>query len=223
MCGIVGYTGKRAAQEIILAGLEKLEYRGYDSAGISLQGEDGLDAVRAVGNLSHLDAAMHASEGGVAVAAPPATTGIGHTRWATHGRVCEANAHPHFDTDDRVHVVVNGIVENYMELKQELQEAGAEFTSETDVEVIAHLIAEELGAGGIDLPEAVRRTYLRLRGHYAFVAMCAAEPRVRRPRRAARSGCRRLGRTRGCSRPAWRCRPSHTRDIRASGARPGLD
>ena len=115
MCGIVGYVGHRPVQEVLLAGLEKLEYRGYDSAGISMQAEGRLDSVRAVGNLSALRAAVEDSEeedagGGVAVAAPPATTGIGHTRWATHGRVTEENAHPHYDTDDRVHIVLNGIV-----------------------------------------------------------------------------------------------------------------
>src|SRR5688572_21539778 len=120
MCGIVGCVGHRPVQEILLDGLEKLEYRGYDSAGISLQTDGGVSSVRAVGNLSALRAAVDApaaERGLVAIAAPPATTGIGHTRWATHGRVCEENAHPHFDSDDRVHIVVNGIVENYMELK----------------------------------------------------------------------------------------------------------
>src|SRR4051812_6497721 len=180
MCGIVGYVGHRPAQEVLLAGLQKLEYRGYDSAGISIQSDGHLDSVRAVGNLSALRAAIDAppeSAGAVAVAAPPATTGIGHTRWATHGRVSEENAHPHFDTDNRVHIVVNGIVENYMELKQELLAQGAEFTSETDVEVMAHLIARELDATG-DLSEAVRLAYGRLRGHYALVAIAADEPRV---------------------------------------------
>src|SRR6187551_3780444 len=181
MCGIVGYVGQRSVQEILLAGLEKLEYRGYDSAGISIQGEQGLDVVRAVGNLAALKAAVadRAAEGdgGVAVLAPPATTGIGHTRWATHGRVTEENAHPHYDDEDRVHVVVNGIVENYMELKQELLDDGADFTSETDVEVMAHLIARELDETE-DLTEAVRRAYNRLRGHYAFVAVAADEPGV---------------------------------------------
>src|SRR5688500_16928998 len=178
MCGIVGYVGQRPVQDILLAGLEKLEYRGYDSAGISVQGEDGLEAVRAVGNLARLrEAVERDGEGAVAVLAPPATTGIGHTRWATHGRVCEANAHPHFDTDDRVHVVVNGIVENYVALKQELLEAGAVFTSETDAEVIAHLISRHL-EGGNALVDAVRLAYSRLRGHYAFVAIAADEPGV---------------------------------------------
>jgi glucosamine--fructose-6-phosphate aminotransferase (isomerizing) len=176
MCGIVGYVGQRPVQEILLAGLEKLEYRGYDSAGISLQSEGQLDSVRAVGNLSALRAAVeHGGGGGVAVAAPPATAGIGHTRWATHGRVTEENAHPHFDEDNRVHIVVNGIVENYMELKEELLAQGAEFTSETDVEVMAHLIARELEDTD-DLTEAVRRAYNRLRGHYALVAVAADEP-----------------------------------------------
>jgi glutamine---fructose-6-phosphate transaminase (isomerizing) len=181
MCGIVGYVGHRPVQEVLLAGLEKLEYRGYDSAGISMQSEGQLESVRAVGNLSALRAAVDrvAEEaehpGAVAVAAPPATTGIGHTRWATHGRVTEENAHPHFDDDNRVHIVVNGIVENYMELKEELLAQGAEFTSETDVEVMAHLIAQEFEQTE-DLTEAVRRAYNRLRGHYALVAVAAEEP-----------------------------------------------
>jgi glutamine---fructose-6-phosphate transaminase (isomerizing) len=185
MCGIVGYVGHRPVQEILLAGLQKLEYRGYDSAGISLQGDGRLESVRAVGNLSALRAALAApgaleardeyGGGAVAVAAPPMTTGIGHTRWATHGRVTEENCHPHFDAENRVHIVVNGIVENYMELKEELLADGVEFTSETDVEVMAHLIARELDETG-DLTEAVRRSYNRLRGHYAFVAVAADEP-----------------------------------------------
>src|SRR4051812_43212843 len=123
MCGIVGYVGQRSVQDVLLSGLEKLEYRGYDSAGISIHADGALESIRAVGNLSALKSAVASSGsegGGVAVLAPPATTGIGHTRWATHGRVTEENAHPHYDPDNRVHVVVNGIVENYMELKQEL-------------------------------------------------------------------------------------------------------
>src|SRR5215218_6645681 len=184
MCGIVGYVGHRPVQDVLLAGLEKLEYRGYDSAGISVQGGGALEAVRAVGNLRALRAAVAGRAGGdeqhgggVAVAAPPATAGIGHTRWATHGRVTEENAHPHFDGDNRVHIVVNGIVENYMELKEKLLEEGIEFTSETDVEVMAHLIAGELEETR-DLAEAVRRAYNLLRGHYALVAVAAEEPGV---------------------------------------------
>ena len=119
MCGIVGYVGKRPVQDLLLAGLTRLEYRGYDSAGISMIAGDAIDSVRAVGNLDHLRDAVSArvgddESGGVATATRTATTGIGHTRWATHGRVNEENAHPHFDTADRVHIVVNGIVENYL-------------------------------------------------------------------------------------------------------------
>src|SRR5215213_5431031 len=149
MCGIVGYVGQQAVQEILLAGLEKLEYRGYDSAGVSVLADGEIASVRAVGNLSKLREAVSRSNGGppdsdaapVATIARPATSGIGHTRWATHGRVTESNAHPHFDTSDRVHVVVNGIVENHVALKVRLGDMGAEFTSETDAEVIAHLIS----------------------------------------------------------------------------------
>jgi len=176
MCGIVGYVGDRPARELLLAGLEKLEYRGYDSAGISVLADGRVDAVRAVGNLEALRGALNGSpNGGVAVAERPATTGIGHTRWATHGRVCEANAHPHSDTDDRVHVVLNGIVENYRELKRELLAEGCEFSSETDAEVVAHLVGRYHDG---DLTEAVRGAYRRLEGHYAFVAMCADDPDV---------------------------------------------
>src|SRR6202012_1182603 len=146
MGGIVGYVGPRKARPLLLAGLEKLEYRGYDSAGISVLEGDRIDAVRAVGNLSALRDAIEAGgglqrdSGAVAVAERPQPgTGIGHTRWATHGGVTEENAHPHFDTSDRVHIVVNGIVENYISLKRRLQREGGPFTSETDAEVIAHL------------------------------------------------------------------------------------
>jgi glucosamine--fructose-6-phosphate aminotransferase (isomerizing) len=178
MCGIVGYVGTRPAQELLLAGLSRLEYRGYDSAGISVIAGDSIDAVRAVGNLDALRAKLHArgsDSGSVAVAERAAVTGIAHTRWATHGRVSEENAHPHYDSDDRVHVVVNGIVENYMALKERLLAKGVTFTSETDAEVIAHLIAE-LYEG--DLAGAVRAAYAQLEGHYAFVAMSLDEPDV---------------------------------------------
>ncbi len=174
MCGIVGYVGGRPVREVLLAGLGKLEYRGYDSAGISVIAGEQIEAVRAVGNLSALEAKLaEDGGGGVAVATKPARTGIGHTRWATHGRVSEENAHPHYDSDDRVHVVVNGIVENYMALKQRLQADGCVFTSETDAEVIAHLIAQLYDG---DLAAAVRSAYAQLEGHYAFVAMSVDEP-----------------------------------------------
>ncbi len=180
VCGIVGYVGRRPVQALLLEGLSRLEYRGYDSAGISMIRDGHIDAVRAVGNLSALEAKLNerattADRGGVAVAQRPATTGIGHTRWATHGRVSEQNAHPHGDSDDRVHVVVNGIVENYIALKERLLASGNVFTSETDAEVIAHLIAEHYDG---DLPDAVRAAYAELNGHYAFVAMSLDEPEV---------------------------------------------
>jgi glucosamine--fructose-6-phosphate aminotransferase (isomerizing) len=178
MCGIVGYVGKRPVQDLLLAGLTRLEYRGYDSAGISVIAGDAIESVRAVGNLQQLHDAVaartEADEGGVAVATRTATTGIGHTRWATHGRVNEENAHPHFDTADRVHIVVNGIVENYLQLRQRLSDMGAVFTSETDAEVIAHLIAHHMATGS--LCEAVRAAYAELEGHYAFVAMSLDDP-----------------------------------------------
>jgi glutamine---fructose-6-phosphate transaminase (isomerizing) len=183
VCGIVGYVGRRereqSVQELLFAGLRRLEYRGYDSAGISIIVDDRINAVRAVGNLSalraklDLQAGAQASAGAVALAERPATTGIGHTRWATHGRVSEENAHPHFDSADRVHVVVNGIVENYLALKERLAANGGVFTSETDAEVIAHLIAEHYDG---DLADAVRGAYAELEGHYAFVAMSLDEP-----------------------------------------------
>ncbi len=175
VCGIVGYVGARPARDLLLAGLTRLEYRGYDSAGISLIAEDRIEAVRAVGNLGALREKLAGGAGAVAVAERAATTGIGHTRWATHGRVSEENAHPHSDSADRVHVVVNGIVENYLALKDRLQADGNEFSSETDAEVIAHLIAD-LYEG--DLAEAVRAAYGQLEGHYAFVAMSLDEPDV---------------------------------------------
>jgi len=176
MCGIVGYVGGRPVRDLLLAGLSKLEYRGYDSAGISVIAGDRIEAVRAVGNLSALrEKLADGGSGAVALAELPATTGIGHTRWATHGRVSEENAHPHFDSGDRIHVVVNGIVENYLALKERLLAAGSVFTSETDAEVIAHLIADLYDG---DLAEAVRGAYNQLEGHYAFVAMSLDEPGV---------------------------------------------
>src|SRR4051812_16702491 len=181
MCGIVGYVGSRHCRELLLNGLEKLEYRGYDSAGVSVLADDRIDSVRAVGNLSKLREAVTervAPGGGVATAEAAeadGTTGIGHTRWATHGRVTEANAHPHFDTADRIHIALNGIVENYVELRDRLAGAGADFTSETDAEVVAHLIAHHYEG---DLEAAVQRAYGELRGHYAFVAMSLDEPEV---------------------------------------------
>jgi glucosamine--fructose-6-phosphate aminotransferase (isomerizing) len=172
MCGIVGYVGSRPCRDLLIAGLEKLEYRGYDSAGVSVISDGQIDSVRAVGNLSNLRSAVEAEsgngQGSVAVAAPPATIGVAHTRWATHGRVTEENAHPHGDCDDKIHIVLNGIIENHSELRRELEEQGHQFSSETDAEIVSHLIERHYEG---DLTEAVRAAFNALRGHYAFVAM----------------------------------------------------
>jgi glucosamine--fructose-6-phosphate aminotransferase (isomerizing) len=170
MCGIIGYVGPRECRDLLLEGLRRLEYRGYDSAGVSLLTAEDVASVHAVGNLQKLRDAVADGNGHVR-----GSTGIGHTRWATHGRVTEANAHPHSDTSGRVHIALNGIVENWVELRDRLQADGAVFTSETDAEVVAHLIAQHLNG---DLTEGVRRAYNELRGHYAFVAMSADHPGV---------------------------------------------
>ena len=170
MCGIIGYVGSRECRDLLLEGLQRLEYRGYDSAGLSLVTNGSIGSVHAVGNLQHLRDAVAASNGHL-----KGSTGIGHTRWATHGRVTQANAHPHWDTSERFHIVLNGIVENWSELRARLISEGAEFTSETDAEVVAHLIASHFDG---DLVEAVRLAYNELRGHYAFVAMSADQPEV---------------------------------------------
>jgi glutamine---fructose-6-phosphate transaminase (isomerizing) len=168
MCGIVGYVGRRPGKSIILDGLRRLEYRGYDSAGIALIEPGGIDTVRAVGNLDALFAA--AGENG-----SEASVGLGHTRWATHGRPSEENAHPHSDCTGRISIVLNGIVENYKELRLRLAERGHTFTSETDAEVVAHLIEKHAEDG---LTAAVRAALVELEGHYAFCAVSADEPDV---------------------------------------------
>jgi len=168
MCGIVGYVGRRPGKPIILDGLRRLEYRGYDSAGIALMEPGGIDVVRAVGNLDALFAA--AGDDG-----SEASVGLGHTRWATHGRPSEENAHPHSDCGGRVSIVLNGIIENYKELRARLTERGHTFSSETDAEVVAHLIEENADQG---LTPAVRAALAQLEGHYAFCAVSVDEPDV---------------------------------------------
>jgi glucosamine--fructose-6-phosphate aminotransferase (isomerizing) len=176
MCGIVGYVGSRPCKELLLHGLERLEYRGYDSAGICLMNGQ-VDIVRRVGKVSALRDA-------VGSASHPATTGLAHTRWATHGGVIEANAHPIEACEGSgVTVVHNGIIENYATLRRELSDAGHEYHSDTDSEVIAHLI-EECYSG--DLVEAVRAAYARLDGHFAFAAAHRDSPGILV---AARRGC----------------------------------
>jgi glucosamine--fructose-6-phosphate aminotransferase (isomerizing) len=162
MCGIIGYVGTRASKDLLLDGLKRLEYRGYDSAGIALLEDDGLDYVRAVGNLDQLVAAAGTN-------GSESTTGLGHTRWATHGRVCDENAHPLTGCEDgEVAIVLNGIVENYRELKESLLADGHVFSSETDAEVVAHLVERHYEG---DLVEAVRLAYGDLEGHFAFVVI----------------------------------------------------
>ncbi len=162
MCGIIGYVGHRACKDLLIRGLERLEYRGYDSAGLALREEKGLDYVRAVGNLQFLKEAA-GTNGSLT------THGVGHTRWATHGRVCEENAHPLTGCDDaRLAIVLNGIVENFRELKASLADEGHTFASETDAEVIVHLIERHYQG---DLVEAVRAAYKELEGHFAFVVI----------------------------------------------------
>src|SRR5580698_5943083 len=176
MCGIVGYVGnKKEVVPVIIEGLRRLEYRGYDSAGIAVGGDsDGLQLRRAPGKLRNLEEVIreHSLQG---------TYGIGHTRWATHGRPTEENAHPHRDCTGRIVVVHNGIVENYLELKRELQSEGHVFVTETDTEIIAHLIEQEIKSAAdsgktMPLDEAVRRAIRRLTGAYAISVISADEP-----------------------------------------------
>jgi glucosamine--fructose-6-phosphate aminotransferase (isomerizing) len=167
VCGIVGYVGTRTAKELLLHGLERLEYRGYDSAGIALLEDEGLEHVRAVGNLDQLKARKELDGSASA-------TGVGHTRWATHGKVSYENAHPLTGcVEDEVAIVLNGIVENFRELKESLEQDGHAFSSETDAEVVVHLI-ERHYAG--DLVEAVRDAYAELEGHFAFVVIHRDHP-----------------------------------------------
>jgi glucosamine--fructose-6-phosphate aminotransferase (isomerizing) len=176
MCGIVGYIGTQAATEILMAGLEKLEYRGYDSAGVATVLEGDIHCVRAKGKLHNLREKLEQMEN-------PARLGIGHTRWATHGKPEEYNAHPHRDTAGRIAVVLNGIIENYRELREELKQQGHEFRSDTDAEVIPHLIAEFLSKTETShnqhsspLVEAVRQAVNRLEGAFAIAVICADYP-----------------------------------------------
>ncbi|MBD2357622.1 glutamine--fructose-6-phosphate transaminase (isomerizing) [Tolypothrix sp. FACHB-123] len=169
MCGIVGYIGTQAATEILLSGLEKLEYRGYDSAGIATIWEGDVQCVRAKGKLQNLRSKLEQVE-------TPAQIGIGHTRWATHGKPEEYNAHPHMDTSMRVAVVQNGIIENYRELREELKAKGHIFRSETDTEVIPHLIAEILKTSPASLLDAVRQAVNHLEGAFAIAVISADYP-----------------------------------------------
>ena len=168
MCGIFGYIGNRNAVEILLDGLRRLEYRGYDSAGLAIQTPWGLEVRRSAGRIDRLDRL-------VAMDPLSGTVGLGHTRWATHGRPADHNAHPHLDCGGRLAVVHNGILENYRELKATLEAEGHRFTSETDTEVVAHLV-ERFMARGTSLPTAVTAALRRVRGAFAICVLSAAEP-----------------------------------------------
>ncbi|MFA6048518.1 MAG: glutamine--fructose-6-phosphate transaminase (isomerizing) [Candidatus Micrarchaeia archaeon] len=169
MCGIVGVVGPENAGRALLEGLTKLEYRGYDSAGIAVLGKKSIKTVRRVGKISALGQALETEK-------PQGSTGIGHSRWATHGKVTEKNAHPHADCTGEVAVVHNGIIENYLELKDGLQKRGHKFSSDTDSEVIAHLIEERLSANPKNsLEEAVRLSTSELRGSYALLAISSRD------------------------------------------------
>jgi glutamine---fructose-6-phosphate transaminase (isomerizing) len=186
MCGIVGYAGARPALSIVLDGLRRLEYRGYDSAGVAIVSGRRLLTEKRAGKLANLEKALaEAGTSGIA----DGTTGIGHTRWATHGGPTNRNAHPHLSADGRVAVIHNGIIENFARLRAELEQSGVEFASDTDTECVAHLLAAELSAGGGaagggaagggatgGLAEAMRRVCARLAGAFTLLAVDAEEP-----------------------------------------------
>jgi glucosamine--fructose-6-phosphate aminotransferase (isomerizing) len=181
MCGIVGYVGHQAAAAVVLDGLAQLEYRGYDSAGLAVLRDDGtLTVAKDAGKLANLITQLNGC-------LPPGTTGIGHTRWATHGKATQGNAHPHTDTAGDVVVIHNGIVENHRELRVELLDRGHQFVSETDTEVIPHLIAEYVAQGN-DLEEATRQAVRRIHGAAAMLAMRRHEPGVIVAARIANAG-----------------------------------
>ncbi|MCL4472349.1 MAG: glutamine--fructose-6-phosphate transaminase (isomerizing) [Actinobacteria bacterium] len=159
MCGIIAYTGQRQCKDLLYQGLRKLEYRGYDSAGLSVLTDSGIELARAVGNLDSLEQVLEGD------GCTGANLGLGHTRWATHGRPSTENAHPHLDCDGKISIVLNGIIENYQELRTSLKAEGHEFASQTDAEVVAHLV-EKFYQG--DLVEAVRKSISEISGHFAF-------------------------------------------------------
>ena len=167
MCGIIGYIGPKSVVPVLMEGLRKLEYRGYDSAGVAVVRNGEVTIRRSAGRLSNL---AHS------IADDPLTGeyGLGHTRWATHGRPTEENAHPHRDCTGRIVVVHNGIIENYLDLKRELQSQGHTFVTETDTEIVAHLVERESQGDGLE--NAVRRALLVLRGLFALVLLSADDP-----------------------------------------------
>ncbi|MDQ5974266.1 MAG: hypothetical protein QG661_1475, partial [Actinomycetota bacterium] len=170
MCGIVGYVGQKQALEIVVGGLRRLEYRGYDSAGVAVISAGQLVVRKKAGKLANLETLLGTDP------MPDSTTGIGHTRWATHGGPTDSNAHPHVSENGRVAVIHNGIIENFAELRDELTAAGVTLTSETDTEVVAHLLAATLPEADEDLAEAMRRTCRRLEGAFTLVCIDRDQP-----------------------------------------------
>jgi len=167
MCGIIGYVGHRPALPILIEGLHRLEYRGYDSAGVALPEDDGLYIAKSAGRISVLEQVIDAEKDG--------STGIGHTRWATHGAPNDVNAHPHCDATGRIAVVHNGIIENYVSLRTFLEQQGRTFTSDTDTEVLTQLISFFYEG---NLEHAVRRALHDVAGTYGIAVVCADEPDV---------------------------------------------
>src|SRR6185436_18221053 len=167
MCGIIGYIGEKRVLPILIDGLRRLEYRGYDSAGVAVVHDGTIELRRSAGKLARLEEA-------IAVNPVDGEYGIGHTRWATHGRPTEENAHPHRDCTGRIVVVHNGIIENYLELKRELTAAGHKFVTETDTEIVAHLVEQESRGDG--LAASVQRMLARVRGLFALVLISADDP-----------------------------------------------
>ncbi|MBQ8691104.1 MAG: glutamine--fructose-6-phosphate aminotransferase, partial [Phascolarctobacterium sp.] len=165
MCGIVGYIGSKQAAPFLLDGMSKLEYRGYDSAGIAVLEKGQVRVEKCVGRL---DALRQKLEGNM----PESVIGIGHTRWATHGRPSDRNSHPHTDSSGKFVVVHNGIIENYLALKEELIAKGVEFSSDTDTEVVAHLMADLFDG---DMESTVKKVLRVIKGSYSLVFMCEAE------------------------------------------------
>ena len=167
MCGIIGYIGSKPVVPVLIDGLRRMEYRGYDSAGVAVVGPEGIELRRSAGKLANLENAIRTEP-------VDGLYGVGHTRWATHGRPTEENAHPHRDCTGRIVVVHNGIIENYLELKRELQSQGHDFKTETDTEIVAHLVEREMHGDGLE--NAVRRALTYMRGMFAIVLVSVEDP-----------------------------------------------
>ena len=165
MCGIVGYVGEKQALSVVVDGLRRLEYRGYDSAGVAVVSDGSLETRKKAGKLANLESLLGEDP------LPQSTIGIGHTRWATHGGPTDANAHPHVSEDGKVAVIHNGIIENFAELRAELSSRGVTLRSETDTEVVAHLLAETLPSTNMNLAEAMRIVCRQLSGAFTLVAV----------------------------------------------------